>query len=111
MALQSAKSSLLEPLLNRYTNSPGAALGVPENEEPPQSLRPEPSTDLAKASLVQAYTSAGQTQARLAKISDEASLEILELEVKISLKFLDELISCLGRLRPKINIHKTGFSK
>jgi hypothetical protein len=113
VALQSAKSSLLEPLLNCYTNSPVAALDVPKNKAPPQSLRPEPSTGLAKASLVQAYTSSGQTQeegelsnlattlahtagnTRLAKISDQASLEILEVEVKISLKFLEKLMSCL----------------
>ena len=113
MALQSAKSSLLEPLLNRCTNSPAVALDAAKNEAPPQSLCPEPSAGLAKASLVQAYTCSGQTQekeelsnlattlahiarsARLAKISDEASLEILEVEVKSSLKFLEKLMSCL----------------
>lgn len=113
MALQSAKSSLLEPLLNRCTNSPAVALDAAKNEAPPQSLCPEPSAGLAKASLVQAYTCSGQTQekeelsnlattlahiarsARLAKISDEASLEILEVEVNSSLKFLEKLMSCL----------------
>ena len=113
MALQSAKSSLLEPLLNRCTNTPAVALDAAKNEAPPQSLCPEPSAGLAKASLVQAYTCSGQTQekeelsnlattlahtapsARLAKISDEASLEILEVEVKSSLKFLEKLMSCL----------------
>ena len=113
MALQSAKNSLLEPLLNRCTNSPAVALDAAKNEAPPQSLCPEPSAGLAKASLVQAYTCSGQTQekeelsnlattlahiarsARLAKISDEASLEILEVEVKSSLKFLEKLMSCL----------------
>ena len=113
MALQSAKNSLLEPLLNRCTNSPAVALDAAKNEAPPQSLCPEPSAGLAKASLVQAYTCSGQTQekeelsnlattlahiarsARLAKISDEASLEILEVEVNSSLKFLEKLMSCL----------------
>ena len=113
MALQSAKNSLLEPLLNRCTNTPAVALDAAKNEAPPQSLCPEPSAGLAKASLVQAYTCSGQTQekeelsnlattlahtarsARLAKISDEASLEILEVEVKSSLKFLEKLMSCL----------------
>jgi hypothetical protein len=116
MALHSAKSNLLEPLLNCHTNSPRMALDVPKNKAPLQSLCPELSTSPAKANPAQANTSDGQTQEQgppsnlvttlaytardtcLAKIRDKASLEILEAEVKISLKFLEKLISRLEAL-------------
>jgi hypothetical protein len=92
------------------------AFDVPKNKAPPRSLRPELSTTPAKTNSPQANTSDGQAQeqglpsnlvttlahaardTRLAKISDESPLEILEAEVKISLKFLEKLTSRLEAL-------------
>ena len=90
MALQSAKNSLLEPLLNRCTNSPAVALDAAKNEAPPQSLCPEPSAGLAKASLVQAYTCSGQTQ-------EKEELSNLAKGEDVKGASWDKLIQPLGR--------------
>jgi hypothetical protein len=110
----------VELFFNDYTHLARMALDVVKGEVPPQSLRAELSASFAEANLVQAYTSSVQTQkegplsnsttalvhtprpTRLAKIIAEGKPEILEKEVKLSLKFLEKLIPCLKAIETEI---------